>query len=94
MPIVAADLKAFGSANHAEDDTSLQGGAISTVKRVEFTPIAANDDLEAISDNAADTMNLTITGISPDDPGVAFENGPRPVWIMPGVEQQTIESLG
>ena len=33
MPIVAADLKAFGAANHAEDDVATQGGAISTVKR-------------------------------------------------------------
>lgn len=64
MPIVAADLKAFGAANHAEDDTATQGGAISTVKRVEFTPLAADDDLEAVSDNAADTMNLTITARS------------------------------
>ncbi len=64
MPIVAADLKAFGAANHAEDDTATQGGAISTVKRVEFTPIAADDDIEAISDQAADTMNLTITARS------------------------------
>ena len=64
MPIVAADLKAFGTANHAEDDTATQGGAIDTVKRVEFTPIAANDDLEALSDNAGDTMTLTITARS------------------------------
>lgn len=62
MPIVAADLKAFGSVNHAEDDTATQGGAISIVKRVEFTPLAANDDLEVLSDNAADTMNMTLTG--------------------------------
>ena len=25
---------------------------------------------------------------------IAGETGPRPVWIMPGVEEQTIESLG
>ena len=64
MPIAASDLKAFGAANHAEDDTSIQGGAIATVKRIEFTPIAANDDIEALSDNPADTMNLTITARS------------------------------
>ena len=39
-------------------------------------------------------LKLTITGVSPDDPGVSFETGPRPVWIMPGIEQQTIDSLG
>ena len=64
MPIAASDLKAFGAVNHAEDDTSIQGGAISTVKRIEFTPIAANDDIEALSSSGADTMNLTITARS------------------------------
>lgn len=64
MPIVAADLKAFGAANHAEDDTSTQGGAIDTVKRVEFTPLPGDDDIEAISTSAADTMNMTITARS------------------------------
>lgn len=61
MPIASSDLLAFGAANHAEDDVATQGGAIALVKRVEFTPMAANDDIEAISDNVADTMNLTIT---------------------------------
>lgn len=31
-----------------------------------FTDIAANDDVEALSDNAADTMNLTITARKAD----------------------------
>jgi len=62
MSIAATDLKAFQAASHAEDDVSTQGGAISTTGKVEFTQLAANDDLEALSDNAADTMNLTITG--------------------------------
>jgi len=64
MPIAATDLKLYGTANHAENDTATQGGAISTVKKLEFTQIAANDDLEALSDNAGDTMNLTITARS------------------------------
>lgn len=62
MPITTSDLKAFGAANHAEDDVSTQGGAIATSKRIEFTDLAAADDLEAVSDNAADVMNLTLTG--------------------------------
>jgi hypothetical protein len=62
MPIVASELIALQAANHAEDDTSTQGGAISTTGKVEFTDVAANDDLEAISSNAADTMNLTLWG--------------------------------
>lgn len=64
MPIVASELKFFQAANHAEDDTSTQGGAISLTGNVEFTQLAANDDIEALSDNAGDTMNLTITARS------------------------------
>jgi hypothetical protein len=64
MPIASSDLKAFGAANHAEDDVATQGGAIDTVKRVEFTPLPGDDDIEAISDNAGDTMNMTITARS------------------------------
>ena len=39
-------------------------------------------------------MELTITGISPNDPGVKFDSSPRPAWVMPGIEDQTVESLG
>lgn len=37
--------------------------------------------------------NIKIMGLTPDEPGVEFENNPRPVWIMPGIEEQTPESL-
>ena len=60
--VAAADLKAYQAANMPEDDTSTVGGAINTNGLVEFTQMAASDTLEALSDNAADTMNLTITG--------------------------------
>ena len=62
MAIVAADLKGFLSANMPENDTGPSGGAISTSGKFEITDLAANDSLEAISSNAADTMNLTLTG--------------------------------
>lgn len=62
MPITAAELKAYQAANMPENDTATTGGAIAATGLVEFTDLAANDDLEALSDNAADTMNLTITG--------------------------------
>jgi hypothetical protein len=61
MPIAASDLKAYQAASMPEDDASTTGGAIATAGLVEFTDVAADDDLEAVSDNAADTMNLTIT---------------------------------
>jgi hypothetical protein len=66
MPIVAADLKAFLPVNRPEDDTVTAGGIIqdedhaSGGAKPEFTDIAADDDLEAVSDGA-DTRTLTIT---------------------------------
>ena len=62
MSILASELKAYQAANMPEDDTATVGGAIAPTGLVEFTDVAANDDLEALSDDAADTMNLTITG--------------------------------
>lgn len=56
------DIKIYQAANMPEDDASLTGGAINLLGLLEFTDLAANDTLEALSDNAADTMNLTITG--------------------------------
>lgn len=64
MPIIAAELTAVQAANHAEDDTATQGGAVATAGIVEFTDVAANDDLEVLSSNAGDTMNMTIVGRS------------------------------
>ena len=39
-------------------------------------------------------MKLTLAGVHPDEPGVEFDTTPRPPWVMPGVEDQTVESLG
>jgi hypothetical protein len=64
MSILASELKAYQAANMPEDDTATVGGAIAPTGLVEFTDVAADDDLEALSDNAADTMNLTLTGRS------------------------------
>lgn len=62
MPIASSDLKAYQSANMPEDDVSTSGGAINTSGLVEFTDLAASDDLEALSTSSSDTMNLTIVG--------------------------------
>jgi hypothetical protein len=62
MPITAADLKGFLAANMPENDTGTSGGGISTAGKFEITDLAANDALEALSSNAADTMTLTLTG--------------------------------
>ena len=60
--MLASDLKTYQSASMPEDDVSASGGGINTLGLVEFTDLAANDTLEAVSDNTADTMTLTITG--------------------------------
>ncbi len=38
-------------------------------------------------------MSLTLTGVRQDDPGLKFDSTPHPVWIMPGIEEQTAQSL-
>ncbi len=62
MPIVAADLVIFNSANMPETDAGVSGGAIDLLRRPDFTQIAANDDIEVISTSASDTQNCTIEG--------------------------------
>jgi hypothetical protein len=71
VSIVAADLVLFASANMPDDDASTAGGAIDLLRRLDFTQLAADDDVEAISSNAGDTMNLTITARKPDGTVVA-----------------------
>lgn len=55
MPIVAADLILYSSVNTPEDDTATSGGAIDALRRLDFTQIAADDDVEVLSDSASDT---------------------------------------
>lgn len=63
MPITAADIVAYGAANHQETDSGAQGGAIDVTKKVAMIPMAADDDVEAVSSDAGDTtQTLTITG--------------------------------
>ncbi len=63
MTIVAADLVAYGCANHAEDDTATQGGAIDLTVTIGMTFLAANDTVDVVSDNAGDTtQTVTVTG--------------------------------
>ena len=39
-------------------------------------------------------MRLTITGISKEEPGLVFGEATSSIYIMPGIEEQTVESLG
>ena len=33
---------------------------------------------------------MTLHGIDRDDPTITYDNGPRPIWIMPGIENQKL----
>jgi hypothetical protein len=61
--IVAADLVAYHAATQSSSDVGTVGGAIDTLRRPDFTQLAANDDLEALSSAAGDTtQTVTIRG--------------------------------
>lgn len=61
MSIVAADLVPFAAANEPDVDTGNAGGAIDLLRRIDFTQLAANDTIEALSSSAGDTtQTLTI----------------------------------
>ena len=38
--------------------------------------------------------HMMLTGVAPDMPGIEFDTSPRQPWVMPGIEAQTIQSLG
>lgn len=62
MPIAATDLILYAAVNTPEDDAATAGGAIDVLRRLDFTQIAANDDLEVVSDSAGDTtQTATVT---------------------------------
>lgn len=63
MPVVASDIKFYGAANHAENDSSTQGGAIDLTKKIELAIPAANDLIDVVSSSGSDTtQTVTITG--------------------------------
>lgn len=56
MPIVASDLIVLGSVNHQETDAGTpQGGLAALSKKIEFTDLAADDQIELLSSSASDT---------------------------------------
>jgi hypothetical protein len=63
MPIAATDLLAYNALNRPEDETATGGGGRDPDHRPGFTQLAANDDLEYVSDNAGDTtQTVTVDG--------------------------------
>lgn len=65
MPVTPNDLKLYASLNRPADDVSVSGGGVDVNCILDITQMSANDQLRAVSDNAADTMNLIISGRSP-----------------------------
>jgi hypothetical protein len=61
VSIATSELVAYASANVPDDDSSTAGGAIDPLRYVDFTQIAANDTIQAVSDGA-DTRNITVEG--------------------------------
>lgn len=64
MP-TSSDLIAYGAASRPTDDVSTTGGAIDKTSRPLDSQLSANAAIAVVSDNAADTMNLTVTGRLP-----------------------------
>jgi hypothetical protein len=65
MPVANTDLVVYASANMPDVDTGTNGGAIDPLRRVAFTQIAANDDVEVLSSSASDTtQTVTVTARS------------------------------
>ena len=67
MAIAATDLIPQASASRPEDDTATSGGAIDVTDRPSPCTLAANDTLEMVSSQAADTTQVvTVTGRGAD----------------------------
>ena len=65
MPVVAADLIVYGSANLPENDVDTSGGGIDrTIKilSVDMQDEGGSDTLEVLSDDASDALTVTVTG--------------------------------
>lgn len=60
MSISASDLVWYNAANMPDDDVSVAGGGIDPLRRADFTQMAANDTIQAVSSSAGDTMNITV----------------------------------
>ncbi|KKN22942.1 hypothetical protein LCGC14_0910170 [marine sediment metagenome] len=88
MP-VAADLQAFASLNMPDDDVGTSGGAIDLTTRVDFTPIAVDDDLEVVSDNAGDTTPTCTIEVRKTDGSVDSE-----VVTLTGITPVVFATLG
>lgn len=74
MPVTAADIVFYGSANMQDTDAGSQGGAIDTAKRVVFNDISPNGNVQVVSSNAGDTTQ-TVTATGRDAGGALISEG-------------------
>tara|TARA_R110002072_G_scaffold302699_2_gene487443 strand:+ start:9513 stop:10268 length:756 start_codon:yes stop_codon:yes gene_type:complete len=67
MTLLATDTKLYGSAAMPENETDVNiGGVIDLTTLISFTRLDVDSIIEVVSDNAADTMNITLTGRAPN----------------------------
>jgi len=66
--VVSSDLVAYHAATQSSSDTGTVGGAIDTLRRPDFTQLAASDTVEVISSAAGDTTQ-TCTVVGRDSQG-------------------------
>ncbi len=63
MSITQAEIKIYGSAVMPDDDATQNiGGAISTSKKMEFSDIAANGNIQIVSSATDTTQTVAVTG--------------------------------
>lgn len=63
MSVVASELIVYAAASMPDTDAGVNGGAIDPLRRLAFTQISANDDIEAVSSAAGDTtQTVTVEG--------------------------------
>lgn len=63
MSVAASDLVLYHAATQSDQDGVAVGGAIDTLRRPDFTQLAANDTVEVVSSNAGDTtQTVTVEG--------------------------------
>lgn len=63
MAVVSSDLVFYASDAVPDVDTGTSGGAIDTLRRLDFTQMSANDTIQALSSSAGDTtQTVTIEG--------------------------------
>ena len=97
MPIDPAELIAYNALNRPEDDTATGGGGRDPDVRPDFVQLAADDDLEVLSDNAGDTTQIvTVDGRDPSGAFVtatATVNGLGAVILAPATIFERVLSI-